>query len=82
VLDRYEKEGFQREVAANFKALMAKDHVVKHKDEATPTPPEGSDSNSKTPWHVVDASRTVGVMVAYESKHCTYACVGLILFFV
>jgi hypothetical protein len=32
---------------------MAKDHIVNNKEEASP-------ESSKTPWHVVDASRTVG----------------------
>lgn len=51
VFIRYEKEGFQRQVAANFKALMAKDHVVAAAAECPP--------NGPTPWHVVDAARTV-----------------------
>ena len=41
--ERYEKEEFQRKVQDNFKALMAM----------------GAEEPDATPWHVIDASKTM-----------------------
>jgi len=46
--ERYEKEGFQRKVQTNFRALMAR---------------EAGESGA-TPWHVVDAAQSMDAVTA------------------
>jgi dTMP kinase len=64
--ERYEKEDFQRKVAANFKVLMAKDaagdeQAVSAADDATTAAAKGTEIRGAggTPWHVLDASKSM-----------------------
>ena len=54
--ERYEKEDFQRNVAANFKLLMSKDRSCGDESGTSSALLKGSGG---TPWHVLDASKSM-----------------------